>query len=122
MFVDRRVAVVGSREFKNYKQLERVVGDLNLSEEDMIISGGAVGADTMAYRFCKENGIDILTCFPNWNRYGKSAGFKRNKRIAQRSELVLAFYQKGRFQEGGTANTAKHARDLGIELREYEEE
>ena len=122
MLTGRRVAVVGSREFKNYKQLERTLDALNLTEDDMLVSGGATGADTMAYRYAKEHGLDILVCLPNWNRHGKGAGFIRNRRIAKNADLVLAFYQKGRFQEGGTANTAKHARDLGIELREYEEE
>jgi hypothetical protein len=46
----------------------------------------------------------------------------RNKLIAESSDLVLAFYQKGRFQEGGTANTIKWARELEIPYLEFEEE
>ena len=122
MFTHKRIAVVGSREFKNYKQLERIVLE-TIREGDTITSGGAkTGGDKMAYRFAETHGYDILICFPNWERFGKGAGFIRNKRIVQNSDLVLAFYQKGKFQQGGTANTAKHARDLGVELREYEEE
>jgi hypothetical protein len=36
--------------------------------------------------------------------------------------MVIAFYQKGRFQQGGTSNTAEWARKLNVPLFEYEEE
>ena len=119
MLTSKRIAIVGSREFKSWEQLKLQV-DKFYQEGDSIVSGGAVGADSMAQRYAKEKGCNILIVYPNW-RMGKGAGFIRNKVIVENADVVLAFYQKGRFRQGGTANTAKHARDLGVELHEFEE-
>lgn len=79
----------------------------------------------MAQRFMKEHGGVISIVYPNWEPdgfYDRGAGFKRNGIIVQRSDIVLAFYQKGRFRQGGTANTASWAEKLDRELVEFEEE
>lgn len=120
----KNIAVVGSREFKNYHQLKEAV-DYYVTPEDWIVSGGAIGADSMAQRWRKENGGAILIHYPKWRIDGyfdKGAGFDRNGKIVESSDLVLAFYRKGHFQQGGTANTASWARKLNKELREFEEE
>ena len=117
-----RIAVVGSREFKNWEQLSRIVRGFIESDDDEFVSGGAVGVDSMAQRFCKENGFDISIKYPKYQLYGKSATFIRNERIVVNSDLVLALYRKDHFQEGGTANSAHWARKLGKPLHEYEEE
>lgn len=122
MKLHRNIAVVGSREFKNWAQLRIAIDEVIESEDDEIVSGGARGADSMAQRYAKEFGHDIQIKYPKYARYGRGATFTRNKVIAENSDLVLAFYQKGHFQEGGTANTAEWARKLGIELIEYEED
>lgn len=131
----KNIAVVGSREFKNYEQLKREV-DKIIHEDDTLVSGGAksdtpgmswdskakASADGFAQRYAKEKGYNILIIYPKYARFGKPATFIRNKVIVQNSDVVLAFYQKGRFQQGGTANTAEHARNLGVPLYEFEEE
>lgn len=124
MLTYKRIAVVGSREFKNYEQLQREV-DSRYEEGDRLVSGGAIGADSMAQRYAKERGLSIFIIYPRWRVngiYNPGAGFIRNKEIVENSDIVLAFYQKGRFGQGGTANTAKWARDLGVPLEEFEEE
>jgi predicted Rossmann fold nucleotide-binding protein DprA/Smf involved in DNA uptake len=122
MLTSKKIAVVGSREFKNWEQLQyRVSGFLD-SDDDELVSGGALGADSMAQRFCKEHGFDLSIKYPKYRLFGKPATFIRNEKIAEASDLVVAFYQFGRFQEGGTANTAEWARKLGKPLYEFEEE
>ena len=118
----RNIAVVGSRTFRNYAQLARVLEGYIISPNDEIISGGAIGADSMAQRWAKENGFDISIKYPKYKVYGKPATFVRNERIVATSDIVVAFYAKGHFQEGGTANSAEWARKLGKPLYEYEEE
>jgi predicted Rossmann fold nucleotide-binding protein DprA/Smf involved in DNA uptake len=121
MLTKKRVAVVGSRKFSNWEQLNRTLNEL-MVEDDEIVSGGAIGADSMAQRWAKENGFLIHIYYPNWERNGKGAGFIRNRKIAENSDIVLAFYAKDAFQAGGTLNTANYARQFGKDLREYEEE
>lgn len=126
MLTYKRIAVVGSREFGNYEQLKYEVESRRNADEDWVVSGGAKGADSMAQRLTKETGGAILIHYPKWHRengvFVRGAGFDRNKKIVESSDLVLAFYQKGRFREGGTLNTATWAEKLGVELIEFEEE
>jgi hypothetical protein len=122
MILGKKVAIIGSRKFNNYAQLSEIASNYIIDEDDEVISGGAVGADSMAQRWAKENGFDIHIFYPKYKKYGSPATFIRNEKIVRRSDLVLAFYSKGRFQQGGTANSANWARKLGIELKEFEEE
>lgn len=119
--LNRRIAVVGSRAFKNWNQLKTVLDDL-LEEDDEIVSGGALGVDSMAQRYAKETGHNIKIYYPKYARFGKPATFIRNKDIVADSHVVVAFYAKGKFGSGGTANSAEWARKLGKELLEFEEE
>jgi predicted Rossmann fold nucleotide-binding protein DprA/Smf involved in DNA uptake len=75
----------------------------------------------MAQRYAKEKGKQILIIYPSYAQFGRPATFIRNKIIVENADIVLAFYQKGRFQQGGTANTAEWARKLGVTLHEFEE-
>lgn len=131
----RRVGLVGSREFTNYEQFRREAGK-HLKKGNLIVSGGAksdtpgmswdskakASADGFAQRYARENGFMILIIYPDYAQFGRPSTFIRNKVIAENSDIILAFYQKGRFKVGGTANTAEWARKLGVELIEYEEE
>jgi predicted Rossmann fold nucleotide-binding protein DprA/Smf involved in DNA uptake len=116
----RRVAVVGSRKFTNYAQVCKVL-DETLERDDTIVSGGALGVDSMAQRYSKEKGFNLMIFYPRYS-LGPGAAFIRNRTIVDNSDLVLAFYSKDAYQSGGTANTAMYARKLGVELKEFEEE
>lgn len=117
----KHVAIVGSRAFKNWEQLKRTL-DEYLQEDDTLVSGGAIGVDSMAQRYAKERGHDILVCYPRYRRFGRGATFIRNKRIVEHSDLVLAFYSKGRKGLGGTRNTIDHCIAMSKPYFEYEEE
>lgn len=70
-----KVAVIGSRGFNNYNKVVETLSGLTITE---IVSGGAVGADKLGERFANENNIPTKIFLPDWEKYGKSAGFKRN--------------------------------------------
>ena len=121
MLLGKRIAIVGSRKFGNYQQLAATVSKI-IVDGDSIVSGGAVGADSMAQRFASEWGCIISIHYPNKRRYkGSGAYFARNKTIVEQSDIVLAFYAKGSFQQGGTANTVHWAKELNVPYFEYEE-
>jgi hypothetical protein len=85
------VAIVGSRTFKDYKKLKEIINSLNINISK-IISGGANGADKLGELLAKENNIDIHIFYPDWNKYGKKAGFIRNEQIVKNSDLIIAFW------------------------------
>ena len=81
--------------------------------ELQLIQGGAKGADKLAYYWAKEHRVPCRTYEADWNKYGKAAGFIRNKTMLEdgKAEMVLAF-PGGR----GTQHMVDLARKKGIEI------
>lgn len=107
-----KVAIVGYRNFKDYQFFEKKVNEI-LACNDIapceIVSGGAEGVDTLAEIYAHEYTIP-LTVFPaEWNKYGRSAGPKRNKLIVDRADVVIAFLSKESKGTVSTINLAKKA-------------
>lgn len=121
MELGRKLAIVGSRDFTNYKQLSQYLDEV-CQRGDTLVSGGAVGADSLAQRYAKERGLSILIIYPDYAHEGRGAAFARNKRIVENADRVYAFYAAGRYQQGGTANTIKWATELGVPFKEIESE
>jgi uncharacterized phage-like protein YoqJ len=108
-----KIAIVGSREFKNKDFVQNIVSN-QLTNGDYFISGGARGVDTWA-----EETIPILETGlanfkinkkifkPDWNKYGKRAGFLRNQLIIDEADKVIAFWD-------GKSKGTKHSIDLAI--------
>jgi hypothetical protein len=84
-----KVAVIGSRTFNNYELLKTTLEKYKISN---VVSGGAKGADKLSEEYAKEFNIPTTIFLPNWEKFGKSAGFKRNHHIIQNAETVIAFW------------------------------
>ena len=110
-----KLAIVGSRTFDNYELLvDTIFRNVNLlSNVQSIVSGGATGADSLAERFAEEHLIEKIIFKPNWNFYGKSAGYKRNVDIVQNSDLVMVFWDG---KSKGAEHDVKIAKDLKKQL------
>lgn len=65
---------------EDYAWLDTLVREMAIT---MVITGGATGADTNAHQWAKKRGLDTAVFEANWQRYGKSAGYKRNKRMLE---------------------------------------
>lgn len=85
----KKIAVVGSRGFNDYSLLERTLAPYS---PFILVSGGARGADRLAERFADENSLEKIIFKPDWNKYGKRAGFLRNIKIVDESDMVIAFW------------------------------
>lgn len=92
----KNVAIVGSRSIDDYDFLKECIS--KVPDFECVISGGASGVDSMANDYAKENGKSIKIIYPKWrdenNIYDKGAGFKRNVRIVEESDLVLVLWDK----------------------------
>lgn len=101
-----KIAVVGSRGFTDYELLKFKLDKIhNKKPITVIISGGAKGADTLGERWAKENNIETLIFYPDWNKYGKKAGFIRNEDIVKNSDGVVACWN-------GISKGTKHSISL----------
>lgn len=91
-----KLAIIGSRNFADKELLFSTVDKIR-DKVELIISGGAVGADSLAQEYAKERGLPILVVYPNWRpdgKFDKGAGFRRNIEIVKLSSHVLAFWDK----------------------------
>ena len=70
-----RVAVIGSRGI-DHADLSRYIPE----EATMLISGGAMGVDTLAETYAAEKGLPIKVIKPQYELFGKRAPLLRNRR------------------------------------------
>lgn len=111
------VIVTGGR---NYTNVDAVRGALHAEKPDMVVQGGAPGADKLAARWARAVGVQLVTFEAMWDVHGKAAGSKRNEMMVRFGEAmvltddshsvrVIAF-PGGR----GTEDVIKRAEDFGF--------
>lgn len=127
-----RIAIVGSRpqSMKEFAQAAGTYTDFILSAaiveimnryirrdgvdtKPTLISGGADGIDALAEGMARGIGYPCIIFKPEWTKYGKSAGFKRNQKIVDAADEVIAFHFEG---SSGTADTIRRAKESGKPL------
>jgi len=111
-----KIAIIGSRTFDDFYLLEKTLNDykkLHDIEYELIISGGAIGADSLGKEYADRYGIETIIFLPDWNKYKKAAGFVRNKDIINNAEVIFAFWDG---KSKGTAHSMNLARDQQKEL------
>ena len=99
-----KIAIIGSRKIKN-PDIEKFV-----SADDEIVSGGAVGVDSAAAKFAKEQGLKLTEFLPQYEKYGRGAPIIRNREIVDYAEKVVAFWD-GRSR--GTLSVIEYAQKTG---------
>lgn len=57
-----------------------------------IVSGTANGVDKCGEKFAKEAGITLIQFPADWDRFGKSAGHKRNAQMAEYGDCLLLIW------------------------------
>ena len=101
-----KVAVIGSRTFSDYKLVKETLSTINIT---LLVSGGAMGADSLGEQYANLNKIPTKIFYPDWKKYGKKAGFIRNSDIIKESEMVIAFWDG---KSKGTLDSIKKAEEL----------
>lgn len=108
-----KLAIIGGRDFGDYDLLRRTISrhfwefgnPFFLVTE--IVSGGAKGADSLGTRFAREQDLKLTEYLPDWEKYGKRAGFIRNEDIIKNSDFVLAFWDSVSKGTGNSLSIAK---------------
>ena len=122
------ILVCGGRDYadsdKVYYTLDSVVDKLGLwhpdypnncvSQDLLIVSGGARGVDTFARYWAEGRGARINEYFPNWSKYGLRAGPLRNAEMLQNEKVDLVVAFPG---GAGTRDMISRAQKARIEVR-----
>ncbi len=92
----KRVVIAGCRDFNDYKTAKEYIdfclSNIRKDNQIVIVSGGAKGADTLGEQYAKENGFLVEQYLADWDTFGKSAGPKRNEKMAEVSDYIICFW------------------------------
>ncbi|MBQ2716133.1 MAG: DUF2493 domain-containing protein [Clostridia bacterium] len=92
----KRIVVAGSRGFTDYEQanafIDLCIRDIREKYTLVFVSGGCQGADMLGERYAHENGYKVERYPAEWDKYGKGAGPKRNRQMAEVADYVICFW------------------------------
>ena len=77
--------------FDNYPLLVKAITDSGYKISE-IISGAAIGVDTLGETYAGANNIPVNRKPANWNKYGKRAGPMRNKEMALLADAAVILW------------------------------
>lgn len=78
-----------------------------------IVSGGARGVDSLAITYAKEHYIPCTIMRADWDKYGKSAGFRRNGDMANYADALIAIWDR---ESRGTLHMINIAKERGLKV------
>jgi hypothetical protein len=103
-----KVIIAGGRDFTDREGLlesfHEFMKDV-MNPDITVISGGARGADLIGEWIAHQYGLVVERYPAEWDKYGKSAGYKRNELMATKATHLLAAWN-------GSSLGTKHMIDL----------
>lgn len=111
-----KVLVCGGRNYDDKQKVFETLDKLNDKYTvNLVIEGGAKGADSLARMYANEKWIQNCTYHANWEKHGKMAGPMRNFAMLNLSDpfCVVAF-KGGR----GTADMVELAKESNVNVWE----
>ncbi len=89
-----KLLIAGSRGITNYLLVEDYVNKIVAKRKYIVshvISGCAAGVDTLGEIYADRRSITKVMKPADWNRWGKSAGYKRNVEMGKEADVGIVF-------------------------------
>lgn len=99
-----KVIIAGSRSIKDYLIVKQAIKSSGFIITE-IVSGTAQGVDRLGESWAFQNGILVKRFFPDWDKYGRSAGYRRNVEMAEYADALIAIWD-------GKSRGTKHMIDI----------
>ena len=116
-----KLMICGSRTLDNpayvwtaLSHLQKHMPDLDISQ---IVSGTCYGPDQNGEDWAYERNIPCSYFPADWNRYGKSAGYRRNVTMVEYSDIVIAIWDG---VSKGTLHSINLARSKNVPVWVFE--
>lgn len=95
-----KVIIAGTRDVNDYKLVVDTItrSGYNITE---VVSGCATGVDRLGEQWARANDIPVKEMPANWTLYGKSAGPRRNKDMAEYADAAVIIWDG---KSAGTRN------------------
>lgn len=104
-----KLIVAGGRDFTDTNlmiaELQKLVNSGNIPKCPELVCGMARGADMLAYSLWANNKMPIHNFPANWDKHGKSAGYRRNLEMGEFADAAVCFWD-------GNSKGTKHMIDI----------
>ena len=105
-----RTIIAGSRTFDDYPAMYYAMKSCPFQITE-VVSGNAAGADRLGETWAWYNRIPVTMFKPDWDKFGKSAGVRRNRQMAEYADALVAFWDGS---SKGTAHMIQEATKQGL--------
>lgn len=112
-----KTIIAGSRGIKYRETMEAIRACPWRHEITSVVSGGCRGPDRHGESFARAMGLPLTIVPADWGTYGKSAGVRRNKEMAEISDALIAAWDG---VSRGTEHMIKEAFARGIKVYIYD--
>lgn len=104
-----KTIIAGSRTITDMEILKEAIQNsgFNITE---VVSGHANGVDKLGEQWAKENIIPLVIVPAQWEKFGKSAGYRRNIEMAEHADALIALWD-------GKSRGTKHMIDIAKNKR-----
>ena len=104
-----KTIIAGSRTVQDQRRVFEILDDLDF-EITEVVCGCARGVDTMGAAWAKKCHIPVKHFPAEWDKYGKSAGYRRNAEIADYAEACVVIHKN----TPGSLHMLKLAKEKGL--------
>lgn len=108
----KKIIIAGSRGYNDYDDFSHWI-DLcfkKIKGPIEVVSGGALGPDSMGEKYAEEHGHKLICFLPQWKVHGKRAApIIRNKAMGDYADCLIAFWDG---KSRGTKNMIEYMRRL----------
>ena len=110
-----KTIIAGTRKIEGdagYLQVVQAVQESGF-EITQVVSGGAKGVDKLGELWASRSKVGVRVIPAQWEKDGKAAGFKRNTRMAEYAEALVAVWDG---ESRGTAHMIEEAKKKGLTI------
>lgn len=111
-----KVIIAGGRDLIVAPQNMQDIVDRSGFKVTELVNGGAAGVDRCAIWWARHADIPKRYFLADWGAYGKSAGPRRNRQMAEYADALIAIWDG---KSRGTKNMIETMRDLGKPVYVY---
>jgi hypothetical protein len=113
--IKNKVIIAGSRHIDNYELIKSFIQKSEF-KIDEIVCGEAKGVDSCGKKYGIENSIPIKSFPAQWDKFGKSAGYKRNEEMAEYSTHLILIWDG--FSKG-SSHMLNLAKKYNLKIKEW---
>jgi len=114
---DFKVIIAGTRDFNDYEYAEplidKILSNKSQTHKILIVCGMARGADLIGKEYGENKNYEVLKYPADWDSFGKSAGYIRNKEMANNADALIVFWDGA---SKGTLNMINIAKEKGLKV------